>query len=73
MKLTVYTERGTFASKTLDATEEDREQIKDLIKQCAVEGNYFIVDTENGYVVLGKELLSTAAFVVDEIPLRGDL
>jgi hypothetical protein len=73
MKITVYTERGTFTSKMIDATEEDREQIKDLIKQCAVEGNYFILDTETGYVVLGKELLSTAAFAVDEVQPKGSV
>jgi len=65
MQLTIYTERGTFTSKKAEATAAEMAQIKDLIQQCAADGNHFTLDTEAGYVVLGKELLRTAAFVVD--------
>lgn len=65
MQVTIYTERGTFTSKKAEATEAEIEQIKDLIQQCAADGNHFTIDTKTGYVVLGKELLRTAAFVVD--------
>jgi hypothetical protein len=65
MQLTIHTERGTFTSKKATATEAEMAQIKDLIQQCAADGNHFTLDTETGYVVLGKELLRTAAFVVD--------
>lgn len=73
MKLTVYTERGIFTSKTMEATADEWNEIKDVIKQCAEQGSSFVLDTETGYVALGKELLRTAAFVVDEIPLKSNL
>lgn len=65
MQLTIHTERGTFTSKKAEATAAEMAQIKDLIQQCAADGNHFTLDTEAGYVVLGKELLRTAVFVVD--------
>ena len=65
MKLTVHTERGTFTSKAIDPTPEQAEQLQNLIETIAAKGTYFKLDTATGYVVLGKDLLSTAAFVVD--------
>jgi hypothetical protein len=66
MQLTIFTERGTFKSKRHDnAPAEEMKTLKDLLQQSAADGNYFTLDTDAGYVVLGKELLRTAAFVVD--------
>ena len=63
---TIYTERGTYKSKRHDAIQlGEGSNLKDLLQQCAAEGNYFTLDTEDGYVVLGKELLCGAAFVVE--------
>jgi hypothetical protein len=66
MQLTIHTERGTFTSKRHDnASADQMETLKDLLQQCAADGKYFTLDTDAGYVVLGKELLRTAAFVVE--------
>lgn len=66
MKLTVHTERGTFTSKQQDrVTEDQAATLKDLLKNVSADGNHFILDTDSGYVVLGRGLLLTAAFVVD--------
>lgn len=66
MQLTVITERGTFKSKRHDVVPQGQaEQLKHLLQECAEDGGYFTVDTESGYVVLTRELLKTAAFVVE--------
>jgi hypothetical protein len=66
MQVTIHTERGTFKSKRQDNIEPDQaEMLKDLLRQCASDGDHFTLETENGYVVIGKELLRTAAFVVE--------
>ena len=66
MQLTIYTERGIFKSKRHDGIHTgDGDRLKDLPQQCAAEGNHFTLDTEDGYVVLAKELLRGAAFVVE--------
>ena len=66
MQLTIHTERGTFTSKRHDNTPADQmETLKNLLQQCAADGSHFTLDTDSGYVVLGKELLRTAAFVVE--------
>ena len=65
MQLTIHTERGTFTSKQADATAEELAQIKELIQKAIDGGSYFTLDTDAGYVTIGKELLLTAAFVVE--------
>lgn len=66
MQLTIHTERGTFTSKRQESPPADQmETLKDLLQQCAADGNYFTLDTDSGYVVIGKDLLRTAAFVVE--------
>ena len=66
MQITIYTVRGTFKSKRHDAIQPgEASTVNDLLQQCAAEGNHFTLDTEDGYVVLGKELLRGAAFVVE--------
>ena len=65
MQLTIHTERGTFTSKKAEVTAAEMEEIKDLIQKTAGDGSYFTLETDAGYVVIGKELLSTAAFVVE--------
>lgn len=65
MKLTIHTERGSYTSKIVDLTADQSEELKSLIEQSAVRGDYFKLDTDTGYVVLGKDLLQTAAFVVE--------
>lgn len=65
MKLTIHTERGSYESRTIDLTTEQAAQVQDLIEKSAAGGEYFKLDTPTGYVVLGAELLKTAAFVVE--------
>lgn len=66
MQLTIHTERGTFTSKRHDNVPENQaSNLKDFIQQCAADGSYFTLETDAGYVVLGKDLLRTAAFVVE--------
>jgi hypothetical protein len=65
MQLTIHTERGTFTSKKAEATAKEMAQIKGLIQKAAEDGKYFTLETDAGYVVIGKELLRTAAFVVE--------
>lgn len=66
MQLTIHTERGTFTSKRHDNPPEDQmDTLKDLLQKCAADGSNFTLATDSGYVVLGKELLRTAAFVVE--------
>jgi hypothetical protein len=65
MKLTIHTERGSYESRPIDLTAEQAAQVQDLIEKSAANGEYFKLDTPNGYVVLGSELLKTAAFVVE--------
>ena len=66
MQLTIYTERGTFKSRHHDAIQAgDAAALNDLLQECAADGSHFTLDTEDGYVVLGKELLRGAAFVVE--------
>ena len=58
MQLTIYTERGTFKSKRHDAIKAgDVAALKNLLQECAADGSHFTLDTEDGYVALGKELL----------------
>jgi len=67
MQLTIHTERGTFTSKRHEKVTDDQAKcMKDLLQKCAADGNNFTLETDSGYVVLGKELLRTAAFVVEE-------
>lgn len=65
MKLTIHTERGSYESRAIDLTAEQAEQVQDLIEKGAAGGEYFKLDTPTGYVVLGADLLKTAAFVVE--------
>jgi len=65
MKLTIHTERGSYTSKSIDLTEDQRKDLQELIEQSAERGDYFKLETESGYVVLGKDLLRAAVFVVD--------
>ena len=64
MKLTIHTERGSYESNTVDLTPEQSLEVQKLIETSASRGEYFKLDTPTGYVVLGAELLKTAAFVV---------
>jgi len=75
MKLTIkiHTERGTFEGRQMEVPEAELEDLKDTIMLAITGGNYFKFETVDGFIVLGKELLRTAAFVVDEIPLKGNL
>ena len=66
MKLTIHTERGSYESRTIDLTAEQAAQVQDLIEKSAAGGEYFKLDTPSGYVVLGADLLKTAAFVVED-------
>jgi hypothetical protein len=66
MQLTIHTERGTFISKRqIGVTADQMFELKELLQQCAADGRHFTLDTESGYVVIGKELLRTAVFVVE--------
>lgn len=65
MKLTVHTERGSYSSKEQALSEDQAADARTLIQRCASDGNYFTLDTPTGYVVLGADLLKTAAFVVE--------
>jgi len=65
MQLTVHTERGSYVSRAIDLTPEQADQLQSLIESSAEKGAYFKLDTATGYVVLGKDLLRTAAFVVE--------
>ena len=67
MKLIVHTERGVFKSRVDEdqLTKDQALALKKIIQQTASEGASFTIETENGFVVLGKDLLKTAAFVVE--------
>ena len=68
MKLTIeiYTERGTFKGRQMEVPEAKSEDLKDIIMLAVTNGNYFKLETDDGFIVLGKELLQSAAFVVKE-------
>ena len=68
MKLTVqiYTERGFFKGRQMEVPEADLEHLKDTIMLAITDGKYFKIETDDGFIVLGKELLRSAVFVVKE-------
>lgn len=73
MRLTIHTERGSFASKQVNATKEEGEQIKALLQEsCNGDGGFFSVDTDIGYVVIGSALMKTAVVVVDNGSAESD-
>lgn len=67
MKITAYTERGTFEGKNLKATKKGMDATIKLLQECA-SGQHSVlsIETEGGYVVVGAELLKSAVFEIDE-------
>lgn len=65
MKITIHTERGSYTSKSQVVSADQAEQLKKVLEECATEGSYFSMETDTGFVMICKELLQTAAFVVD--------
>jgi len=68
MKVTIqiYTERGPFRGKVMEVPDDEAEDLKDAIMLAITGGNYFKFETDNGYVMLGKELLRSAVFEVKQ-------
>jgi hypothetical protein len=68
MKLTIeiHTERGTFKGRQMEVPEAELEDVKEIILRATTEGTYFKLETDDGFIVLGKELLRSAVFVVKE-------
>jgi hypothetical protein len=68
MKLTVkiYTERGPFKGKVMEVPEADLEHLKDTIMLAITDGKYFKIETDDGFIVLGKELLRSAVLEVEQ-------
>lgn len=65
MKLTIHCERGSYSSIETELTETQSADVENLIKDACTKGEYFKIETTSGYVVLGAELLKSAAFVVE--------
>ena len=65
MKLTIYTERGTFVGLPLDEAEVINSQNN---VDAAVKGkaDWLSMDTEAGRMIIGKEMLKTAVFVLGD-------
>lgn len=66
MKIIVHTERGIFTSvdSKNTPTKENMENLMDVMKEVVKNGSYFDMDTENGKMLIGKELLKTAVFFI---------
>jgi len=62
----IYTERGSFKGRQMEVPEDEAEYLKEIILRATTEGTYFKLETDDGYIVLSKELLQSAAFVVKE-------
>ena len=68
----IHTERGSFKSKQIEVPEKEAEDLKDMILHTVSNSNYFKFETDDGYVVLSKALLQSAAFVVTEEDNEGE-
>lgn len=67
MRLTVYTERGNFTGLPVTRDERTLEEWKKQLNGAAKgEQDCLMLDTARGFVVLGRELLQSAAFVVED-------
>ncbi len=66
MKITIHTERGTFCGK--ESEDESPEGLAELrtAVQSAVsgDGTQITLETDNGFIVIGKQLLTTSVVVV---------
>ena len=65
MRLTIHTERGSFTSKEMTGSENEKQELKGQLLRGAESPGYFSMETETGYVVIANELMRTAAVVVD--------
>ena len=68
MQITVHTERGFFVSKTIHAlSQEESDTIDELLKHAVKgESEYLKLPVDDGFILLGKELLAKTVFVVTE-------
>lgn len=71
IKVFAHTERGTFEGRIItDATEEEITEFIELLEGAAggkVHGNtimYLKLVTDNGYIILGRDLLPTTVFQI---------
>jgi len=67
MKIAVHTERGMFVSGNFDLPDGDKDSFVTLIREAASGySSNLKFGTDDGYVVLGGDLLRTSVFVVTE-------
>lgn len=63
MQVVVYTSLGTFKSKMMSLTNEEKENILDVLNSCARgDKTYLKFDTVDGTVIFGEKILREAVF-----------
>lgn len=64
MQLIVHTKLGVFHSVPQEADEATQKDVKAMLKNIAEDGTHMVLDTKDGYVVLGRDALQNAVFEV---------
>ena len=64
MQVIVHTKVGVFSSNKQTITSDEAESIKEMLRTVARDGDHMVLDTKDGYVVLGRDALKNAVFEV---------
>ena len=64
MQVIVHTKVGVFSTNKQTITSDEVESLKEMLKTLAQDGNHMVLDTKDGYVVLGRDALKNAVFEV---------
>jgi hypothetical protein len=66
MKIIAHTKYGVFESCHQEHTEEEFEKLQTFMSEIASGGSYIQLQTEDGFVYLGKEIIQDSVFIVQE-------
>lgn len=66
MKIIAHTKYGIFESCDQEYNEEEYEKLKEFMSEIASGGSYISLQTDNGFVYLGKELIQDSLFIIQE-------